>query len=158
MPYSPPPSPALFHKFVTRTAGNLTLNSTAWAAISTGLDLAVPAVVGDVVEVAVTAYWSNEAVSGYLDAVSMVSGSPVNYWASAGSATGQGIPGLVGVAGVSSDRCAGFRKTIVSGDLAAGLVTVRIYYRTSTANPKTVFAVADLPFQVRVTNLTQAVA
>lgn len=143
------------HKFVTRTAGNLSLNSTSWADISTGLDLTLAAQVGDVVRVTIAAYWGNEAVAGYLDAASRVSGATVNHWATSG-ASGQGIVGLVGDGNAFNYRNASWRRTLEASDIDAGTVTVRVRYRTSTATAKTVFANTDVPFQWCLDNLGPA--
>lgn len=140
------------HTYLTRTAGDLTLNSTAWADLSTALDLGLPAQVGDVVRVTIAAYWSNQAVAGYLDAASRVGGATANHWATAGVA-GQGIVGLVGDGSTFTYRNASWRRTLEASDIESGTVTVRVRYRTSTATNKILFGNANVPFQWALDNL-----
>lgn len=125
-----------------RTAGDLTLNSTTWADVDNNLDLVLTAAVGDEVEVSVSGFWGNTGVYAFLDCVSLVGGSPVNSWASNGTpnASGQGVRGWWGK--ISSDEpiTGSISRTLVSGDISSGTVTLRLRYRTFTATNRTFLA------------------
>jgi hypothetical protein len=148
-------------KFFTRTAGNLTLNSTAWAdlpTIAATWDAVLAAQVGDVIECSVSAVWGGEVVYGSLDVVTMVSSAPVN--AFGGSATsgslGSGVGAWQGPPSVNDGSGGPVLRTMVGADLSAGTVTLRLRYRTSTATNKTLFASADNSFQFYAKNLGPA--
>lgn len=144
-------------KFFTRTAGNLTLNSTAWAdlpTIGSTWDITLAAEAGDVIECGISAVWGAEAVYGSLDVVSMVSSSPVNAWggsATSGS-TGSGVGAWQGPTGINDGSGGPVMRTLVSGDISAGTVTVRLRYRTNTAANKTLFGSVDNGFQFYAKN------
>ena len=127
-----------------RTSGNLTLNSTSWANLDTGLDLVLPAYAGDVVEVGLTARWNNESVFVGLDAVSLVSGSPVVTWSqnAAEGALALGVGGWEGWNGYGSVG-GSVLKLIAATDLTSGVLTIRFRYRTNTAANKLLYASTD---------------
>lgn len=147
-------------KFFNRSSGSLTLNSTTWAnlpTIGTTWDVTLPAQIGDVIEVGVSGVWNNENVIGILDVATIVSSSVVNYFSTAGSATGSGVESWVGDALLAYVRIGGsFWYTLVSGDISSGTVTLRLRYRTGSASDKTLFATADNPLQFRAKNLGPA--
>lgn len=131
-----------------RTAGNLTLNSTSWANVDTGLDIVFAgAVAGDWVEVGIIGVWGTEAVTGHLDVVSMVAGSPAKSWGSNGNVdpTGAGVRGWTG-SNASTTVPATITGTVIkqleAADIDSGSVTIRLRYRTGTAASKTLFATA----------------
>lgn len=143
-------------KVFTRTSGNLTINSTTWAdlpTIGTTWDAVLTAQTGDVIEVCVTGITGAEAVSSYFDVATIVSAAPVNYFATAGGASGQGIPGAVGQALSNIYFLGIYMRTLVAGDISAGTVTLRLRYRTNTATDRTIFATADVPLQFWAKNL-----
>lgn len=125
-----------------RTAGNLTINGTSWANLDTGLDLVLTAAAGDEVLISVTGFWGGEAVYAFLDAVSIVSGSPVNSWASNGApdASGQGVRSWWGKTGTDWDIGGSISRTLVSGDISGGTVTLRLRTRTFSSANKTFLA------------------
>jgi hypothetical protein len=111
----------------TRTAGDVTFTSASYTAVDTALDLTLPAVVGDIIEVGISVradFTSNNRFI-FQDAATMVSGSPVNYLSGAG-ASGEGVQAWL-VENVNTWRnCGGsVLYTVVSGDLSGGNVTVR---------------------------------
>jgi hypothetical protein len=139
-----------------RTTGNLTLNSTTWADVDTGLDLTLADVVdGDVVEVSVSCRWNDESPEGYLDVASIVAGAPVNYWATGGNDAYAGNPGWHGAASAGTGASGVIQKAIVSGDLSAGTLTLRLRYRTSAASNKLLFAGTSYPLIFEAKNLGQ---
>src|SRR5687768_15699053 len=71
---------AVLHARFTRTAGNITANSTTWANLNTGMDLTLTTPTGDWADVGVSALWGTEAVFAHMNAVSVVAASPVTSW------------------------------------------------------------------------------
>lgn len=143
------------HKFFTRTAGNLTLNSTALAdlpTIGTTWDITLAAQVGDVVRVELSGLWGSEVVEAYLDVYSIVSAAAVSSWS--GAATSGG--GWYGAAGSNPPVAGTYRRAVTAGDLSSGSITLRPRYRTVTAANKTLFAVGDHPLHFAVDNLGPA--
>ena len=95
---------------------------------------------------------------GCLDAATIVSGSPVNYVSmGAGGASHQGVTGWRGGNDTSVNLESGTLVfyTVVSGDISAGTVTLRLRYRTTTAANKTLFAQSNVNFQWGVVNFGQ---
>lgn len=141
-------------KKATRTAGNLTLNSTTWANVDTGIDLVMAAAVGDEIEVGVSGRWNPEAVEGYLNVATIVSGSPVNY-VMPGGAADAGAAGWMGDNGEPTHIGAAISYTVQAADVSAGTVTLRLRYRTSTATNKVFVADPTQPFHWWARNLGQ---
>lgn len=131
-------------KFARRTSGNITLNSTAWANVDTGLDLTLKAQVGDVVEATINGFVGVENVVALFNVVTVVSGSVVNAFDAAGAeiAGSEGLGGWYARADTSYGAILSgtAHYTIVSGDLAAGFVTFRLRYKTATATNRTLRA------------------
>jgi hypothetical protein len=127
-----------------RTSGNITLNSTGWANVDTGLDLTLNAASGDVVEVAISANIQNQAVEAYFDVVTVVAGSPVNSFgrdnSPANPPTSYGIMGWLCGPSVAARLTGGFFRTLAAGDISAGTVTLRLRYATQTATNRTLDA------------------
>lgn len=151
-----PLSPVL-HKI--RASVNHSLSVIAWTDMDNTLDLTFAAgrvQVGDWVEILANFSFSNEAPVGFLDAVSIVTGNPVNSWSGvvigAGSA---GLPAWVGDAGVYHRVGGGGIKQVVAGDLDAGVLLLRLRRRNSSAAAKVVEANAGAPFQWWAKNLGQ---
>lgn len=136
------------HKNWVRTAGDLTLNGTAWTAVPTVASLVIPAQVDDTLMVKLAGTIHSEAVDAFLDVH-----TGANYFASAGGAAGEGIPGAVGVSGAVSRINVDYLYKVVAGDLASGEVTLVLRYRTSTATAKTLRATADRPLQFAAWNI-----
>ena len=148
----------LVHAQSRRPSGDLTLNSTSWANVDTGLDLTIPATAGD--EIEVTGSWlvsASGTAEVYFDAVSVVSGSPVNAWGTDGAETGttEGIQAWRAVAN-NFLCCAagGATRPVVSGDLSGGNLTLRLRYRISSSS-RTMFAGANRHILFSAKNLGQ---
>jgi hypothetical protein len=141
--------------FARRTAGDLTLNSTAWANLQTGLDLTLAGVLaGDVIEVGFSGRCNNEAVAGGIDVVSLVSAAPVNAWGQNGAEQGSGL-GIAALNFLASQADAlggSIMRAAVAGDLSGGTLTLRWRYRTTTGANKTMRANADHPLDVWAKN------
>lgn len=139
--------PARFHKWWVRTAGDLTLNSTPWAAVPTVATLTLAAEVGDTLEVLVAGTYGTEAVDAFLD---VHTGS--NYFATAGGASGEGIPLLGGVSGAATKINGTWHYDVQAGDLASGYVTLALRYRTASASNRTLRANTNQPLLFRAWN------
>jgi hypothetical protein len=120
------------HKVIRRTSGNITLTSTSWANVDTGLDLTLPAATGDYVEVELNAFLGSEAAYTRLDVGSLVSAAIVNTWGANGaeSAGSEGAGGWTGITGVFTPVSGGIGRVLVAGDITDGNVVLRLRYRT----------------------------
>lgn len=127
----------------TRTAGTLTLNSTAWADVDNTLDLVLEAAAGEWIEVGISARWANEAPFGVLDAATIVAGSPVNHISGNSSGTSQGVQGWLGEGGSYSKAGAVVPYLVQAGDIDGGTVRIRLRYRTLTAANKGLYGGTD---------------
>jgi hypothetical protein len=139
------------HKFIERRSGDLTLNSNlAWANVDTGLDLVLPAVVDDVIEVGINGLIGNESPVLFLDVATIVGGSPVDSFGNRGAALSAppsyGIAGWRGGASAYTIVGAPYRYRIVASDLSNATVTLRLRYCTDTAANKALYAGANYPF------------
>lgn len=146
--------------FNKRTSGDVTLNSTSWANVDTGMDITLTASTGDTVEVAVSAFYGNEGVTASLDVVTLVSGSPVNSLATGTTPSDSnfGIAGLriASTSAVVANAAASIMYTLQSGDISAGSVTLRLRYRTSTAANRTLNASPATPLHFSAKNFGAA--
>ena len=134
------------------TGGNITINSTTWInmpTMGTASDLVLTASSGDVIEVCASGLWNNDAVDGYVDVATVVSGSPVNSFAADGtpSNSNTGIRAWYGATSQYSSMGGSFFRTLVSGDISAGNVTLRLRVRTSSASNKILITSTDNIFE-----------
>ena len=126
---------------------------TTWAALVTdgSFDVTVDAVAGDVIEVGVSSIWSNVANFPYLDAATMVSGSPVNWVSTGTSSHGSGPFGWFSAnylsAPVAATACGSWFYTVQSGDVVSGQVTFRLYGKTLSGT-RAMIPTADFPAQM----------
>ena len=132
---------------LSRATANIAMNSVVWANLAGPADLVVAAASGDVVECSLSALFSNEAADGYIDAVTIVAGAPVNSFAinAAPVNTSQGIMGWRGTGGVYCNAAGNFFRVLTAGDISGGNVTVRLRYRTGAATVRTMLGSADFP-------------
>jgi hypothetical protein len=142
--------------YAVRTSGNLTLGSTTWAAIDPGLDLAVQAYPGDVVEASFSGFSGNEAADFFGDYCTLVAGVLTTSFAT-GAAVVAGSGGaacLRAVAGGYFPLGNSLMLRVGAGDLSGGLVTVRFVYRVASGS-RTVFASSastNVPASTRLVN------
>lgn len=130
---------------IDRASSDISVNSITWINLDTGLDVAFTGVeVDDWVECGVSFTVGTEAVTILFDVVSLVGGTPQNSWGENGAinATGGGVRGWgIGSNDATNSNVTGSQiKKIVSGDLSAGALTVRLRTRTTTAAARTVRA------------------
>lgn len=119
------------HKHLTRSAGDITATTT-WTDV-TGMEIVLAAQVGDTIEVGCNGIWASDgAGQGRLDVVSIVSSAPVGYWNGSGAAAGVQA-WLATTASVIFPFGGSIMKDIVSGDLSAGLVTLRLRSSVSSS-------------------------
>lgn len=134
------------------TTGNVTLPNTSglWAAI--GLELQIPASVGDYVEIIPSFMWQPSGTN-YLEMANIV-GTTVQRYSSTGTNTssggGQGDPAMY--AAPSTYRTAGpvFGFTVTAGDLDSG--NVRFNILTKGTGGDTLYASTNYPFRWRAIN------
>lgn len=148
-----------------RTSGNITINSTTFTNVDTGLDLVLSASAGDIIEASIGAR-IEKASSGLTYAVfdfhTIVDGAPVNSLSSE-SAAGTGLAnsyagwasGAVGTnAAAQSMAVTGSKRyTVQAGDISAGTVTLRLRAFTGA---QCTLAAADPMLYVQATNLGPA--
>lgn len=145
-----------------RTAGDLTLNSTSWANVDTGLDLTLDECQeGDEIVYGVSGLLGATALEVKFDAVTVVSGTPTNSFAKRGAVDAS--PGAHIAAWYVNDTAklqhvGGTTPpyTVVAGDLVSGAITFRLRYATYTATNRTLLASASHPLDVWVMNLGPA--
>lgn len=140
------------HKKATRTAGNITLNSTSWTAVNSGLDITLAAQVGDDLEFLFDADVETASPTAFFTVGTLVSAAIVNQ---AGSAN-YGPSGWAARASQEERKNCKYIYTVVSGDLSGGTVTCRLLYKTSTATNRTLYADTDTPLLFAVKNLGPA--
>lgn len=141
-----------------RRLSTLTLTgSTSWANVPSIPTLSVVAAVGDVLEAEVQLNVDSAASAVWLDAVTEVSGTATNSFATGGAALtgtgGDGVRGWVIPASVS-DRLSGpAYYTVQAADIVSGLCTVRFRYHTSVATDRVIYGAADAGSFFSVKNL-----
>lgn len=152
-------------KFVTRSAGDITVNTSAgtWEELAAetggpgtgGFDLALACQVGDVIEGGFAALVQSVAVDLLLDIKTIVSSAPVNSFVTQGANDAVAPPyGPWYAPGATTVHFgAPMHYTVVSGDIASGLVTFRPYATTLAATSRTVYAGSNHLFQFFVKNL-----
>lgn len=140
---------------IKRRTSDRIVNSTSWADFDTGLDITLPAMVGDKIEAAIDGLWNNEALWGYLDVATIVSGSPVTYFSTGtGTQAANGISGWRGVSGSYQPVVGTARLTLTAADLSGGQVTLRLRTKASAASTKTLFGSADSQITFAAQNLS----
>jgi len=112
--------------------------------------MVLEAQVTDVIEYGILGLWGNQAFTGRLRVVTV----PNNVVTSQtlGDST-FGVPAWAGVAGFLNPLAGSHFYTINSGDVFAGLVTLRLQARVDTSGTKTLHASATIPLQVWAKNL-----
>jgi hypothetical protein len=137
-----------------RTSGNVLVSLTTWVDVDTDLDITLAAAVDDVIEVGVNGFWNTEGVNAQLDAVTVVSGSPVTSFSSGtGTPAGDGCGGWFAVSSVAVPVGGPVMLKLVSGDISGGQVTLRLRAKTTALFTRTLFASATNPLQFSAKNL-----
>lgn len=144
---------------VVKTAGNYTINNVAWTTLDATLDLTVPAVTGDKVEVSLAAYVIPNGAAQYaaLDAVTVVGGTAVTSFSNNTATPASNGVAAWSIAGNRGEGPVGgsVMLTLGAGDVSGGNVTVRLRYKTANAVAHTVRAAAGDPLNFSVKNLKQ---
>ena len=148
---APSGSSVVRHKFSKRTSGTITLSSTSFAALDTGTDIVLAASSGDSIEIGLGGVFGAEAVSIVLDAATVVAGSAVNWFATDGTSSAYGCWYKADVA-KSESFSGSVIRTLVSGDISGGNVTLRAYGRRDTSNA-TVLSSTAIPLHFWAKNL-----
>lgn len=125
-------------KLAKRSSGDISTVNTGtgtFLSVDTALDLSLAGQVGDVIEYHLAVLLGVENFGVFFDVGTIVSAAVVNRFT--GTIT-QGWPGWYGVGG-RLEKCNGPAfYTLVSGDISAGTVTLRLLY--SAAGIRTVYA------------------
>lgn len=146
--------------YANRTSGDIVLNSGVWANVDTGTDVQLSNVqAGQLVAVSVSLLTAASALTAtFFDVVSVVANAPVNSW-------GLDAAPTVGSEGVQAWRCdsnsSGLNqhagglmvRRVVAGDLAAGVLKLRLRYRQPAANNVTLFNNNTRALQLAAINL-----
>lgn len=145
-------------KFVTRTAGDVAVTSTAWTGLSAFDMTGLNAQVGDVLAVGVNfSTGTDTAPAMNFDFATMNGSTPINYLSS-----GTGTPATYGVIGwqVQSGATLGFLGrtgswyyTVQASDIINGKVALRLYAQLASAGTRTINSSSGIPGQVNVQNL-----
>lgn len=140
-----------------RSAGNITINGTSWANVDTGLDLVLTAATGDLIEVSPSGRLAPGAgaTHTFFDVATIVGGSPVNYFV-AGGASDEGAQGWRCQDTTDARITGSIARTLVSGDISGGTVTLRLRTRQDTAGNRLFVAGATNPFVWYAKNLGPA--
>lgn len=141
----------------TRTAGNLSLNSTAWATASTTLDLTLAAAANDRIAAHLSAAGSTGSVDLGLDAIATNSGTHFS-GVSGNNAFGCMSWYIHGTTAAAEPTAGGINvRTLSTGDVSGGNVIVRLRYKTGSASARTVNASTTKPLRFEAWNFGVAV-
>lgn len=128
------------HKSAVRTSGNISMGTTSWTNLDTGLDITIHATVGDVLlamcEFQVLCASGNDV---FFDIATVVAGSPVNYFSlGTSSQANRGLPSMyVGnfLTNVAFSLSGLASYPVQSSDLVSGSVTLRLRYKNNGPTP-----------------------
>lgn len=143
-------------KWDMRTAGNISLNSTSWAAVPTLGTFTLACQVGDVIRFAITSFADSAAVELYFDVATIVSAVPANYFS-----TATATPATAGIAGWGVPASVDVPITgeafyaVQAGDIVSGAVTFQQYYKSSTGTSRSLRADSARTLQRICQNLGQ---
>lgn len=140
------------HKTLRRTAGDYSLTTT-WTYLA-GMEAVLEGQVGDVIRVDLGGFHGNEATEAHLDVASTVSGAAVQYVSSQTSTPGANghVAWFRNSTGVFGPVSGIGYLTLASGDVALGLVTLRLWGQSSTS-VKTLYASGANALTMTVENL-----
>jgi len=133
-----------------RASTSITLNSTTWANVDTGLDLTLNASTGDVIEYVPSMFGPNGYnVAVAFDVATIVSGSVVNVFSTDGAAnnTYNGISGWYwtnsSIINIYATVSGSAFYTLQAGDISSGTVTLRLRYKSDSATNRVLYATVD---------------
>lgn len=151
-------------KYANRSAGNLVLNSGAWANVDVTTDMVMSAQAGDIIEVSASFLTSASALTAtFFDIVSVVAGAPVNSWGT-DSAVGANLEGIQAWrcdsnnAGLNPRIGGSMFRAVTAGDIVNGQVTLRLRYKQPAANNVTLYNDGTRVLQLAAKNHGPAVA
>jgi hypothetical protein len=142
-----------------RTAGDITLNANAaWAdlpTIGTTWDITLAAQVGDVIEAGLSGVIDSAVTISYFDVVTIVAGVATNSFGSGTTPANanKGVMGWYCATTVLNNLTGSVLYTLASGDLSAGLVTVRLRSQNSNATTRNLHGTVDFPLAFWAKNL-----
>lgn len=135
-----------------RTSGDIPLNATAITDVDTALDMTLTAQAGDIVEYGVQGLLAATAHFVSFDVYTIVGGSPVNPFGAGLSASAGTLSGVsswyFGQDNVHARFGTPATRTLVSGDISAGTVTLRLRYAKTNTTARNLKADANVPLKV----------
>lgn len=142
----------------TRTAGDITITSTTFVAVNTGLDLTLAAATGDILEIGITALITSTAssVALFFDVATVVAGTVTNFFSTGtGTAAADGIAGLFSPGAISTNynSTGSFQYAAKAGDISGGNVTLRVMAKVDNVTGRTIFADTSDIFHWHAKNL-----
>jgi hypothetical protein len=148
-------------KFASRTSGDVSINSTTWVNVDTGLDITLDAQVGDVIEANLVCRVSAASTPYFVaDFHTLVSGTPTNSLVTGGAPGTSPASSFAGWARANVPNAPTYAYldgsvlyAVQAGDLSSGTVTLRLRAVSSAA--VTVFA-SDPALKVFAKNLGPA--
>lgn len=135
-----------------RTAGDVSVNTTGWQNVDTGIDLTLAAVAGDEIEYTISLYCNSANNALKFDVATIVSGSPVNYFGGAGGAD-SGVPGWWAPASQDGGISGGVLYTVQAGDISGGNVVLRLRVNPANTTARIIAASSATPLIVSAKNL-----
>lgn len=141
-----------------RTSGTISLSSTSVVAVTTTMDLTIPADSGDLIEYGISGLLSAAAAAVTFDVYTMPGGTATNPF-SVGLNVGSGLQGVPGWE-VTSDAnvirlSGGATRILVSGDVSGGNVVLRLFYYKSGGANRDLYGLTTIPFKVWAKNYGQ---
>lgn len=142
----------------TRVSGDITLNSATFANVDTGLDLTLPAVIGDLIEYGISGVLASSTPDTYFDVATIVSAAVGTYLSN-----GSNTPPTAGASGwfTPASRVEPLSGVLVStgmvtGDISSSTVTLRLRYSQASGTNRTLSASTTSPLVVWAKNLGPA--
>lgn len=132
-----------------RTSSSINFTSSGWQNVDTGMDLVFSDVkVGDYVTYSPNFYVGSAANALAFDVATIVSGSPVNYFGTAGGASDDGVMAWYCPSNANVPVSGEAFYVVQSGDISSGSLTLRLRVRPTNTTTRTISAVSTDPMRV----------
>lgn len=144
-------------KVLTRTSGDYTAgsgNGGVRTAVDAGnWDIALPAAVGDVLEVGILGHFQSAAVVSHLDIGTIIGTTYTNSVSGTSIGNNNQMPGTFTPSGVDHAFNSFVFYTVTAADISSGKVTVRLYRTEESAVDRTLEANTTRALQMYARNL-----